>query len=466
MKGFKAILGEFWNGKVQEVRKPLAKIVKTEYTKERPGRVTFQRLMHYHDQTPQIQMAVSSYAELITGTDMIVTTENQEAKEFLEEWIRKTRFYDKFEGLVATILICGNALLEKLDKAKIEDVEEVDMTTIEAKQRDLEGKLEYYEQRQQSGQIVKLEDIDQFIEFNLTHYSKQAWGRSLFYSLAVPRTTGFRTTAPLVEVIWGMEDAFAGIIQNNAYPITTITYPGANDEYLEKEAERWRRFKPGDKRIQKIKPEIDIIETEPASKYTDYVAHMEKIFELGTQFPHDIMTGDFTSRASSQTTETIVMKKIRGYQRYLSNKLKDELFDILLVQNGFDPKEVQLEVTFTTQNVIELEPTQVLKLFEDDLITLKEGRDWFAENTGMELEDDEMKDLIAKADFQQTAKDMMNQKQQDKNMDKTKQDFGEKLRQRDVQIDDLKNKIMVRETSTRTEKLKLTKEIMEDLKNL
>jgi len=47
------------------------------------------------------------------------------------------------------------------------------------------------------------------------------------------------------------------------------------------------------------------------------VGHMEKTFELGTQFPHDIMTGDFTSRASSETTETIMQKRVRGFQRYL-----------------------------------------------------------------------------------------------------------------------------------------------------
>ncbi len=466
MKGFRTVLNEFWNGTVEEVKKPTAKIVKTEYLKERPGKVTFQRLMNYHDFTPQIQIAVSSYAELITGTDLVVNTDDQEAKDFLEEWIRQTKFYDKFEGLVSTLLITGNALLEKLDKANIEDVEEVDMTTIESKKRTDVGELEYYEQRQQSGQLVQLTDTEQFIEFNLTHYSKQAWGRSLYYSLSVPRTTGFRTTAPLVEVLWGMEDAFGGIIQNNAYPITTITYPGANDEYLEKEAERWRRFKPGDKRVQKIKPEIDIIETQPASKYTDYVTHMEKVIELGTQFPHDIMTGDFTSRASSQTTETIVMKKVRGFQRYLSNKLKDELFNILLEQNGFNPEEVELEISFTTQNIIELETDQVLKLFEDKVISLKEVRDWFAANVGMELEDKEMKQLLQQADFNRTAKDLMMQKKQDQNLDQTKQDFGEKLKERENQINMLREKLLLRESSAKNDKAKLTKEILEAIKEL
>ena len=229
MRGFKGILNEIWNGRIVEVKKPTAKIIKSDYSQETPVQVTFERLITYHDQTPQIQIAVSSYSELITGTEMTIQSKDQGATDFINEWIRNTNFYDKLEGIVTTTLICGNALLEKLDKSKIEDVEEVDMSTIIAKKRNDIGEIQYYEQRQQSGQTVKLEDVEQFIEFNLTHYSKQAWGRSLFYSLAVPRTTGFRTTAPLVETMWGMEDAFAGIINNNAFPITTITYAGAND---------------------------------------------------------------------------------------------------------------------------------------------------------------------------------------------------------------------------------------------
>jgi hypothetical protein len=101
------------------------------------------------------------------------------------------------------------------------------------------------------------------------------------------------------------------------------------------------------------------------------------------------MTGDFTSRASSETTDNIVMKRVRGYQRYLSNKLKNELFDTILIQNGFDPDEVELSIGFTTQNVVELEVNQIKDLVDSGLMTKSEGREWFRTNTGMELPDDD-----------------------------------------------------------------------------
>ena len=369
---------------------PSAKIIKRDWLRERPNNVTFERLIDYHDRTPQIRMSIASYSEMITGTDMTVTCKSEDEPKQLDDWIRRTNFYDKFENLVTTILITGNGILEKLDEKDVQDVLEVDMSTVLSKKRDEFGELEYYEQRTQNGGLTKLGEgqLGKFIEFNLTSYSRQPWGKSIFYSLAVPRTVGNRTMPPLVEAMWGLEDAMVSIVLNNAYPITTITYPGANDDYLRTEARRWQEYKPGDKRVQKIKPEIEFFESSGNSKYTDFVTHIQKTFELGTQFPHDIMTGDFTSRASSDTTETIVQKRVRGYQRYLANKLKHELFDAILINLGFDPEKEDCEIQFTTQNVKELEVEQVVQMKEKNDITLNELREWIRSNVGIELTDD------------------------------------------------------------------------------
>lgn len=369
---------------------PSAKIIKRDWLRERPNNVTFERLIDYHDRTPQIRMSIASYSEMITGTDMSITCKSEDAQKQLDDWIRRTNFYDKFENLVTTILITGNGILEKLDEKDVQDVLEVDMSTVLSKKRDEFGELEYYEQRTQNGGLTKLGEgqLGKFIEFNLTSYSRQPWGKSIFYSLAVPRTVGNRTMPPLVEAMWGLEDAMVSIVLNNAYPITTITYPGANDDYLRTEARRWQEYKPGDKRVQKIKPEIEFFESSGNSKYTDFVTHIQKTFELGTQFPHDIMTGDFTSRASSDTTETIVQKRVRGYQRYLANKLKHELFDSILINLGFDPEKEDCEIQFTTQNVKELEVEQVVQMKEKNDITLNELREWIRSNVGIELTDD------------------------------------------------------------------------------
>ena len=405
---------------------PQAKIVRSDFTREHPIQVTFEKSINLHDRTPQVQVAVSSYSELITGTEMVFNTDNKKAQKFLEDWSRAANFYDKFEGLVTTTLICGNSILEKLDENDTQDVMEVDMSTIIAKKRDEVGKLQYYEARSQNGMTNKLGEghLGKFIEFNLTMYSRQSWGKSLFYSISIPRTIGNRTSAPVIESLWAIEDAMAAIYINNAYPITTITYPAASDDYLRKESIRWQKYKPGDKRVQKIKPEIEFAEISGSqSKFTEIIDHIEKLVELGTQFPHDILTGDFTSRASSETTESIVMKRVRGYQRYLGNKLKNELFDPILIQNGFDPEEVMLTISFAAQNVIEVTPDQVKDRVATGLWTKSEGREWDRENIGVELPDD---DEIKSKEDEMNKQNELAQKDMD-NKDKEIDNLGKKV---------------------------------------
>jgi hypothetical protein len=395
-----------------EAKTPLAKtrIVSTPYIEEKPD-VEFSKLMYYHDRTPQLQIAVSSYSELITGTELQINSENEKAKKLLDEWNIKTNFYDKFESLVATLLICGNAIFEKLDENKIEDIAEVDMATISGKKRNEVGELLYYKQQQGAGGLKTLGEnsLQKFIEFNLTQYSRIPWGRSLFYSLAIPRNAGGRTMMPMIESLWAMEDSMIAIMNNNAYPITMIHYEGISDDDLEKEAEKWRKLKPGDKMIISRKPEIITHETDPQSKYTDYIKHIEKTFEIGTQFPHDIMTGDFTSRASSDTTHTILMQRVKGLQRYLANKLKLDLYNPILEQNGINPSDANITVSFSTQNIVELTPDQVLNRVSNGLWTKNEGRMWDKNNLGVNLVDDDMiqqKDDINQQSDEPSASDL------------------------------------------------------------
>ncbi|MGI0021810.1 MAG: hypothetical protein ACRD9Q_03015, partial [Nitrososphaeraceae archaeon] len=313
-------IGPFRLFESKPIKNAEAKVISGQYGLGDNPEVTFAKLIEYHDCTPQIQIGVTSYAELITGTEMQVNADDEECKKIIEEWNVESNFYDKFEGLVNTLLITGNAIFEKL--GDIEDVAEVDMKTIVRKKRDEFGNTLYYEQQQQGASSIKLGqgNLQKFIEFNLSSYSREAWGKSLFYALAKPRTVGNRTLKPLVEILWAMEDAMSTIMVNHAYPIRLIHYPSANDAELEKHAVKWQKFKAGDSYIGSglNMPTITYVESqETTGKYTDYVNFISKTVELGIKFPHDILTGDFTSRASSETTENIVLKLARGFQRYL-----------------------------------------------------------------------------------------------------------------------------------------------------
>ena len=66
-------INPFKESEIEEAKAPLAKIVRSDFSREQPVQVTFEQLIKYHDRTPQLQIAVSSYSELITGTEMNIT---------------------------------------------------------------------------------------------------------------------------------------------------------------------------------------------------------------------------------------------------------------------------------------------------------------------------------------------------------------------------------------------------------
>ena len=374
----------------EAIPKPTSKLVHQYSSYQDRPEVSFENLIEYHEKTPQIQVGVTGYSKLICGTELQVNADDEKAKKIIEDWNQQTNFYDKLEAMITTLLVCGAALLEKLDEKLIQDVLEVDMRSILDKKTDVFGKTEYYIQQTDSGQTHLGEGIpDKFIEFNLSNFSRTKWGKSIFHSIAQPRTVRDRSMMPLVEVLWAVEDAMGSIIVNNAYPLTYYTFENVSEDDFNKEVEKLKKQKPGDTHVGTKKPEIDIFETQPNSKYTDYITHIEKVIQLGIKFPHDIMTGDFTSRASSDTTEDLTMKIAKGFQKYITNKLKHELYDPILSQNGVDPKKANLTVGFVSDNIVELTPDQVLSRVEKKLWTIQEGREWDKNNLSADLFDDD-----------------------------------------------------------------------------
>lgn len=398
----------------KKIPEPDAKVVSSSPSQlfgDEPD-VSFSDLIMYKDCTPQIKIAIDSYRNLICGTQINVNSDDEESKKIIEEWNRKTGFFDKWTGLVETMLTCGPAILEKLDENNTIDVLEVDMKTIVGKKRDIYGFTEYYIQRTADGKTKELRNLAKYIEFELTNSSRSIWAKSLFYSLAVSRTVGDRTTRPLVEQLWALEDAITAIPINHAYPKEYHIFEGADQTKLDKEAIKIKKWKPGDKWIGTKMPEVQLIETKGDSKYTDYINYFAKTIELGTQFPHDIMTGDFTSRASSETTENLVMKRVKSFQRYLGHKLKAELYDPILRQMGKNPETANLEISFGTPDIIELTLEQVLSSYNSKAITVEEFREYLKNKKALDLFDDARINNEEKEDPQEQNLELQNKRKE------------------------------------------------------
>ena len=70
------------------------------------------------------------------------------------------------------------------------------------------------------------------------------------------------------------------------------------------------------------------------------------------------------------------------------------------MQGGFEPEDEELVISFSSQNIIELTPDQVLARGNAKQWTVNEVREWDRVNLGVELPDD--KELEAEKELQQT----------------------------------------------------------------
>lgn len=394
----KKILRELWVD--EAVPNPITKLITPyQYSDESPE-VSFKQKIYYHSISPQIQVGVTGYARLLDLANIQINSDNEQAKKLIEDWNDLTDFKTKLEALGNTFLICGNAILEKLDDKNTQDVAEVDMSSIIGKKRDEYGNTLYYTQQSALGTIKLGETkLNRFIEFNLNTISRSVWSPCIFESAAIPRKVGNRITHPLVELVVGLEDAMSTIILNNAYPEVYYTFEGANEDQLKKETEKIRRKKPGDRVITTKAPKIELFEAKGQSAYVDYIQYMYKSLSLAVKFPTDILTGDFTSRASSNTTEDLTTKLANAIKRYMGNKLKQELYDPILAQNGINPKDANLQVTFGTQEIIKMTPEIAGKRFTDKIWSIEEVREWDKDNAGVDLFDDDLmsNDMVKQA---------------------------------------------------------------------
>lgn len=365
--------------------------------------VPFATLRRYRDDTPQIDSIVEYCCDLIVGTDMNINTDeetdkNNEWQEKLEEFAEEISLFDKVKAYTDDALENGTTLITRVFKAgELVNLEQFDMLSVKKVKRDMYGNVVDYLVDDGNGgeqslvRIGNIKNVNQvLVPLKFRPRGRDFFGRSLYHGLAVERNVGNRTTRPIIEGLWSLDDVVIGTLENFAYPREYHIFDGINPDDLELEAQKFKESKPGDVMFVNRMHEIDRREPTQA-KFDGFFKHMSDIVQLGTGFPLEILLGDFTSRASSQTTDSLLMRRIKAFQQYLVNVIKTEILETFLVFNyGMDIEEVRklnISIEFETQTPMEYTPDQVLARVTSKMWTAEEGRAYDKRN-GQDLFDD------------------------------------------------------------------------------
>ena len=370
----------------------------------------------YRDKTPQIDTMIEYLTDLVVGTDMNINADDDDAKALLERFANDTELYLKARNLVDSALEGGTSVFVRAFKhGYLDNIEEFDMTFVKRVIRDMFGNPLEYIVLGDNGVEERIKNIKQFVPIVFRRRGRDYFGRSMFHTLAVTRTVGHRTMRPIIEGIWAFDDSTFGTMENYAHPIEYHIFEEANLDDLEKEAHKYKDRQVGDAFFTNKKHEIQT--REPARvNFEPFFEYSSDLLQMGTGFPLEILLGDFTSRASSQTTDSLLMRRVKAYQKQLTKIIKKEILEVLLKnhpesrwQDDESIAKLNINVEFETQTPMEYTPDQVLSRVNASMWTKDEGREYDKAN-GQDLFDD---DKIAQEDEErkQMEQDQMNQQE-------------------------------------------------------
>ena len=361
---------------------------------ERPE-VAFMRARDYRDKTPQIDTIIEYMKSLVVGTGININADDDDAKALMERFASDCNLHEKVSNMVDQVYEGGTAIFARvLEEGYLVNLEEFDMTFMKRVHRDMFGNSKYFVVDGGNGTEDRIDNIDQFVPIIFKQRGRDYFGRAMAHAMYVARTVGNRTTRPLVEALWSLDDVVIGTLENFAYPVEYHIFENISPEDLETEAEKFKEIKPGDSLFVNRAHEIQRRESSTA-RFDGFIQHASNLVQLGLGFPLEILLGDFTSKASSETTDSLLMRRVRSDQQKLLKIIRREIFEFLLTHHP-DSKwktpeqiaELNIDIQFDTQSPMEYTVDQVLARVNSGLWTKAEGREYDKGN-GQDLFDDD-----------------------------------------------------------------------------
>ena len=364
------------------------------WSKETKPEVDFATMFYLNDHDSRLYLASDTYVQLILGSGMIISGENQKAIKSLQAWIDDNSIEEKLEDGAYSYVIAGNVIFELIIKGKkILDIKEVDITTMIGAERTKKGIIKSYTQYVNDKDIPLPAKTIAHLKFS--NRRQEMWGRALAQAIVTPKIVNGKEIDSAIEEMWKIENAMVKIFQSYASPMMMIQFEDVGEDFIKDKQQEFKKMGAGAKIITDKAFKAEIFEVNPASKFDKYIEHYEKnILEAGTQFATQIFTAGFTARASSESSTDMIKLKIKRIQRRYGLQLKRTIFDLVLKGLGFNPEKVKLKVDFAFDSESVLTIQDVIGLFEKGGIRRSELRKYLKDNTDLTPDPDDMDDTL------------------------------------------------------------------------
>ena len=363
------------------------------YNDSQPDR-PFAEQMYIIDHDSRLQLSEETYIQMVFGSGIAVKSEKKRLVTKIKDWFDEINFEQKIEDGLPSYLGVGNLLLE-VEPKTLSDFVEIPISTIKSIVRNKKGKVSNY--IQYVNNMQKELPPDNIKHLKLTNSQREVWGRGLYHAIInkfTDPTTGEVYDAPIFAMKKA-EDGITRIIQNYSSPTQMFYFEDAGENFIEKQADDLRKARPGAKILTDKKFEVETFEVEGNNKFDGYIEHMQKnILEPGIQFPLGFFNAAFTARAASETSDSVMIRKVKRIQRRLAHQLKEQIILPYLRKTDKSIKESDFDISFEFDEKIDFDINQLVVLFRDNGIRRSELRQNISKKTNLDINLDDMEDEL------------------------------------------------------------------------
>ena len=273
------------------------------------------------NQDPRLNLSNETYIQMVLGKGIRVSAKKESISDMVEEWWNEINWDEQLEDALYSYLGCGNMFFEHDPTYK--EYVEVPITTLQSIVRDKKGNVKYYLQHV-NDQDIRLRP-NEVTQFKLTNVSREPFGRGLHHSVLSTYTnpdTGEVFDSPLIQMK-KMEDAMPKIFEGHADPTVMFHFADAGEQFIKTQADALKKMKHGSKIVTDKEFDVKVIESSGNSKFEGYIEHIQRdLLEPGSKFPLQFFNAGFTARAASESTDSVLTRKVKRIQSRLANQIK------------------------------------------------------------------------------------------------------------------------------------------------
>jgi hypothetical protein len=358
-----------------------------ELAPDRPFRETLDAI----NKDPRLNLSNETYIQMILGKGFKVKAKKDKTTELINDWLDEIGWDEMLEDGLYSYIGVGNMIFEH-DPTYTNYVE-VPMTTIESISRNRKGDIKYYNQH--------VNDIDirlrpkEVVHFKLSNVAREPFARGLHHSVLSDYTdpdTGEVYRSPLIQMKQ-MEDAMPKIFQGHADPTVMFHFADAGEQFIKTQADNLKNMKKGSKIVTDKEFDIKVIEANGNSKFEGYIEHIQRdLLEPGSKFPLQFFNAGFTARAASESTDSVLTRKVKRIQSRLAGQICRLMIMPYLKQHGDKSKMKDIHCFFESPQKQEATIQDVTTAFRDNLIRRSEARQWFIHNSSVGIDETDMED--------------------------------------------------------------------------